>query len=269
MAPTIKFQNIASASYNWMSATGACKEMNDELRAWITAVNANPSQSGRQVVLEKDETSSTSANYFGFTIKLPGSTSAADVYMTRHSSSSANVQFLCGSAWSDSGSNGGYGTVSGTTNNDTAVGFRTSSYDAVLFTAHDTTDGKEFFIGGFEFDNVSYSDPFIIGKMTNGEWGVCHFDSTPFTGLHYNGQRYIASTVAGYTGASSSGTPIPGFAMAANSVQSPGSAVMFFASTDLYYGRYTSLGNYVSLGGTDYIMATGGQSGLWVRYAGA
>ncbi|MGA0100599.1 MAG: hypothetical protein ACO3HF_01015 [Burkholderiaceae bacterium] len=243
--------------------------MNDELRAWITAINANPSQSGRQVELLKDETNSTNVNYFGFTIKLPGTTATADVYMTRHSSSTANVQFLCGSGWSDNGSNGGYGNISGSTNNDTAIGFRTASYDAVLFTAYGTVDGQEFFIGGFEFDNTTYSDPFIMGKMTNGEWAVVHFDATSLSGLHYNGQRWFASTFGGYTTASTSAPPMPGFALSSSTVQTPGPGTLFMASPDLYYGRQSNLGNYMSLGANDYIMSAGGTAGLWVRYAGA
>jgi len=73
----VKYQEWTSGTYNWYSSNNSdtLGQIVNELKAWVTTINSNASQSGKHVAVLKDESSSTSSNYFGFTLS-PADTSA-------------------------------------------------------------------------------------------------------------------------------------------------------------------------------------------------
>jgi len=269
VAVVAKYQLYPSASYNWLSPTGACKDMVDEFKTWIALVNANPSQSGQPCAVLKDETSSTSANYYGmaFQMKDPD---GGDLYGRLHTSSTGNMQGETGTVYADNGSNGGYGDITTYALQDTSISFRTSAKDFKSFIAYNTIDGEEWFIFAWGADAVNYEDMFIVGKTTEGKWVAGVTDGiSAFAG--------VATVDGGHIKVSSLGLqpdtqsfPTPGLTFHNKSnLAGSGSDVDVVAlkSLDIWKGMYKTFGDWATIDATndDYLLYVTGQLGLWVR----
>jgi len=175
MAPTIKWQRWDSASYNWFgtTATDALPSVEAELDAWITTVNGNASNVGRQVTKERGYADSTTANYASLVISCGANSNTAKGYMSYGclGGTTAKKNYV-GNAYTDDTSNGGYGTVSGGPS-DTSVSWYTSGQEANFLIVTGVVDGEEYFCFGPTIGatpNYSYMDGFFISKATDGEW---------------------------------------------------------------------------------------------------
>ena len=187
MAPTIKWQRW-SANYDWLSSdpAAALPQITTELQAWVTAVNANPSNVGRQVAIERDYTDSTSTNYKGFTISAADSSNTSKGYLQYISSSTSSKRVYVGNAWDGGTGNGGYGTVSGGQSDTSVAWLLTGTADFLL--CSDTTDGQEFFTFGPRVSgtNTAYMDGFSIIKCADGAWALTTGDgNSAILEMHY------------------------------------------------------------------------------------
>ena len=190
MAPTIKWQRWDSASYDWTgtAATDALPSVEAELDAWITAVNGNASNTGRQITKERGYADSTTANYHGLVVSAGANNNAAKGYLGFGTYGSATTKRLyAGDTYADDTTNGGYGTISGGTS-DTSVSWYSSGQEANFLIISDTTDGQEFFLWGVSMPatpNTAYSDGFFIMKCADGEWSMFANDASTYVHTHY------------------------------------------------------------------------------------
>lgn len=215
MAATVKTDTYTSASYNWDSAsTGQpCKDVVDELKSWVTIINGNASQTGKQVVVLRDETDSTTTNYRGWAVELP-QTGTDTLYTSFHTNTATNARFYSGTGFTDDTSNGGYGTVTPTLETDTSMSWLTTAAIDVHFgLAYGIVDGEEFFFVGWDLGaDATYSDMWGIFKTTEGYWAAIATDYTTVKGGSYGGvsteDTIQLATMSGSTTAHVPGSPI-------------------------------------------------------------
>ena len=192
MAATFKTQLWDNTGWGWDQATAGspCEQLNSELRSWIATINGNAAQSGKQVALLRDENSSTSANYRGFTLEMPAITTTGSFYFQQFSTSTANLTQRWGNSWDNGTGNGGYGTVSGGST-DTTMGWKTNvTTEGQINVAYGVVNGEEFFSAGWMIDSsTGNADYFIIFKDGNGEWAVFRGDGTTTSGWYYDPLR--------------------------------------------------------------------------------
>jgi hypothetical protein len=146
--------------------------MTEQLGLWIADVNTNASNTNRPLVIERDASSSTAANYAGLVISAGAEGTTDRGYMTYACMGSTSSRRLyVGNVYDNGAGNGGYGNVSGLSS-DTLVSFHTSGVEANWLIVYDNEDGKEFFTFGPTFGSRSsvYEDGFTIFKRTTGEW---------------------------------------------------------------------------------------------------
>lgn len=194
MAVSLQQQTWTSTNYNWFdtASTSAPNQLDAKLKAWIASVNSNSSNTNKQITVLKDP-SNASGVYCGWTLKFASTTtggtefanyttSGSTFILGTFTNSSANrLTYVCREEnYSESTSNGGYGTFSYTASKyyyDTSMSFYTSGQTAEILVATDTVDGKEFFLWGYRLaNNNSYSDALLIFKQDNGEWAVVSSD---------------------------------------------------------------------------------------------
>jgi hypothetical protein len=252
MAATVKTDTYTSASYNWDSASAGQpnKDVVDELKAWVTTINGNASQTTKQVVVLRDEASSTTTNYRGWVVELP-QTGTDTLYTSFHTNNATNARFYTGTGFTDDTSNGGYGTVTSTIETDTGIGWQTTAGVDVHFgIAYGTVDGEEFFFVGWDLGTDSaYSDMWGIFKTTEGYWAAVGWDGgSAVKGASYGGvstEDYIhLNSGAGVNTVHAPGSPI--FWDTAQSSTTDVFAVMA-KSADLYNNQLgRAFGNYNS-----------------------
>ena len=162
-----------------------------EVDAWITAVNGNASNTGRQITREKgyqDATVGTTGNQKGFVFSAGANSNTEKGYLSWLIGSASDVVTITASAdWTDDTSNNGYGSfvTSGGGYNDSSSHMR-SGVDIDYIIAYDTTDGQEFYCQGVNYDNNgSHDGGFTIWKAENGEWVFEGNDGTTYNVLHY------------------------------------------------------------------------------------
>lgn len=191
MAPTIKWQRWDSASYDWFGTTSAdaLPSLESELDAWITAVNGNASNSGRQVTKERGYADSTTANYAGLVLSCGANSNAAKGYLFYGTYGSTSIKRIyVGDTYADNTTGGGYGAVSGGSS-DTSVSWYTSGQEASWLIVSSTVDGEEYFSFGPTFGSspsVNYMDGFFVFKATDGEWSVVSGDGSQFNQRHFH-----------------------------------------------------------------------------------
>ena len=191
MAPTIKWQRFEAAAYNWLgtTATDAVPQIESELSAWMAAVNANPSNTGRQLSIEKGYADyAGSGNYMGWVIKAGANNNTAFGYLQYISSSTSGIAGVVSSVWDDNGSNGGYGamTTIGVGSWSDVPSHKLSDVDSDFLLVSDTLDGKEFFIlGKRQGTSANYMDGFVIVKTLTGEWVIALNDNSTYGALAY------------------------------------------------------------------------------------
>lgn len=176
MAVTLEYQAWTSSTYNWLdrtTATSAPVQIDAKLRAWITAVNANPSNASRQITIEKGLSDGT-GNFCGWTIKV-GGTAAATTYIGFFTNTASAAFIAVYQTWVTGAANGGYGTFSGSTVGSTSNSFTTSANAAEFIVSTETADAEEFFCLGYKTNASSGqtgAGVLLIFKDTAGEWSV-------------------------------------------------------------------------------------------------
>ena len=189
-ASTCKYQSWDSVNYDWSDQTAgnALPEIVAEMDAWITAINGNASQTGKQVVRHRDGTNSTAANNYGFVIETPAQTTTGSLYTQFRTTATTNAVIYTGTGYTDDTSNNGYGTITSIVDQDTSLSFLiTCTSQANFMTASSTVNGEEFFVIGWFMDNsTAYADFIGFVKDQDGEWMHCYCDSTDYNGAYYD-----------------------------------------------------------------------------------
>lgn len=198
MAVTVGYQTWDSANYTWDSAVAGkpVPEMVAALSSWITAINSNPSQSGKQAAILRDASSSTTANYRGFVAKFPILESATKSLYFQHistSSSTSYTKFYDDGGWADNTGNGGYGGSTATSASEfLAIDSHShkntvTTYGDILI-ASDTVDGQEFFFVGLylDGDTANFSDGWGVAKDIHGNWCGLSIDGSAEMGAYYD-----------------------------------------------------------------------------------
>lgn len=194
MAVTIKFQRFESASYDWYGETTAdvLPQIQSELDSWISSVNGNTSNTGRQITREKgyaDRTTNTDSSpyYKGMVISCGANNNTEKGYMQFIAFSGAK-RMSVGGGWTDDGSSNGYGLIdtSGGGYLDTSISWPSSTnVDVDYLIMTDTVDGEEFFILGINYLSSQSYEGWAIWKAENGEWCMEFNDSSNGGVLHY------------------------------------------------------------------------------------
>jgi len=214
MAPVIKWQRWDSASYDWFgqAATDALPSLEAELDAFITAVNSNASNTGRQLTKERGYADSTTANYAALVISAGANGNTAKGYMQWGClGSGTSKRAYVGDTFTDDTSNGGYGTVSGGVS-DTSITWVTTGEEANWLVVYDLTDGQEYFCFGpaFDTDDTGEQEGFAIVKCSDGEWSLVTNDASSIYHTHYwdDGGSFVGwSNCTRGTSATSSDSP--------------------------------------------------------------
>jgi hypothetical protein len=190
MAPTIKWQRWDSASYDWFGKTAddALPRLEEELDAWMTAVNGNASNVGRQVTKERGSADSTGGNYAALVMSCGANGNTEKGYLSYGCfNSTSSKRIYAGPTYADDTSNNGYGTISGGSS-DTSVSWYTSGQEASWLLVYDVTDGQEYFSFGPTFGAApsnTYQDGFFIFKGNDGEWSITSNDASSQHHVHY------------------------------------------------------------------------------------
>lgn len=175
MAVVVEYQAWDSASYNWLdktTSTSAPVQINNKLDAWVAAVNANASNTNKQITVEKDPADSTSANLVGWVIKLASDSANSTTYAEFRTTSATVGTVGTYSSWTSGTANGGYGTM-GATGSSVTSAFKTSGSSAEFLVATETTDTEEFFCLAWKTDSTTFSSSsgcLLLFKDTAGEW---------------------------------------------------------------------------------------------------
>jgi len=274
---TARYQAWTSATWGWDSNTAgsACVELVSELDTWITAINANASQTGKQVVRQRGPADSTTANYRGFVVELPFNSTAASMYVSLHSNSATNLRFYAGDQFTDNTSNGGYGTVTATNglSSDTSISWKnTITSSAGFVVGYSTVDTEEFFCVGWLLDSsTTYADSLTIYKNTYGEWTAMMNDGNSHTGFSINtpGASKDRMRMTGLESSGASNTLIPYAAYAVTSflpTNEISQVISAVASEDLFHTPSAiSQMDYLTLGDGTNLVSTATYGPL-VRY---
>ena len=192
-----KFWDSTTANGLGTSANDFWPALEIELDAWISAISGNPSFSGAVPIKRKGTADSTNANYLGFVVELPHSTDPS-IYVQSFCSSATGIVQRVGENWSDSGSSGGYGTISGVSDTEGST-WNATGIDLGIFLAYDTTDGEEFFVAGrWGSDSSSLHDPLMVMvRGIGGNWSGTVIDSTTSGMTFYdrNTSTFVSSTM--------------------------------------------------------------------------
>lgn len=185
MAVVVEYQAWDSASYNWLdktTSTSAPIQINNKLDAWVAAVNANASNTNKQITVEKDPSDSTSANIIGWVIKLASDSTNSTTYAEFRTTSATQHTVGTYSSWTTGTANGGYGTM-GATGSSTSSSFTTSGSSAEFIVATETANEEEFFCLAYKTSSASVSNGsgcLLLFKDTAGEWVVYIGQSSSF-----------------------------------------------------------------------------------------
>lgn len=276
MAATAKFQAWTNATWAWDSAAAGtpCVELEAELDAWIAAINANPSQSGKQVVKIRGAASSTTANYRGIGVQLPAQNTTGDLYVRFYSSSATVINFFATTGFSDVVGSGGYGTGTGTIGSDNSIAWKnTVSTQGSFIIGTSTVDGQEFFHVGWAIDNLTTtSDSWTITKDQSGEWMAFVNDGGAVSGLIYDDLQAAPGWVntQGFEGYVNSGVAGRLTVYRTTTGLVSGDTVRYLytaASPDLMeYGTSSVQGSYVAIAGSSDQLVRTGYYGAFIRY---
>lgn len=275
-ATTAQYQGYDNTTWDWGQdpGTGPNAECTALMSAWITAINANASQSGKQVSLLRDYSDSTSANYGGFVIATPMMLTADTVYHQLYTWTATNSYYYVGTGFTDNTSNGGYGGVTSIIDSHTNVsGFKSAvTSTCAIITATSTVDGEEFFLYAWNQENsTSYNGFFLLTKDNNGEWAsMCQLGSI----IRGCARDTIQNVYSGIDALTSTGYSIALGRMAYYTSDNPGAVTELYEATWLaaspaLYSNSSSIsqGTYTNVdGSTDQIIKTC-YYGPYLRYA--
>ena len=262
MAVTVEYQAWDSASYDWLdnsTSTAAPQQINDKLSAWITAVNANASNTTKQITIEKGPADSTSTNYVGWVLKLDSASTSSPFYALFYSTSTTGGIFGCSDTWTGDGTNGGYGAASGLTSTS-SFSYKTSGVAAEFTIGTETTDGEEFFVFGYKTDaSTTFQGVWVIFKDSAGEWAYFNrFSSAAERGCYYmpthtTPQRVFGVATRNIVSRSDSLSPfalglsnsaqLPAAGNSYTAVSLPGSSYLYIADSAIAFSfnRYANM----------------------------
>jgi hypothetical protein len=235
-----KFWDSTTANGLGTSANDFWPALEAELDAWISAISGNASLTGSVPIKLKGTADSTNANYLGFVVELPHSTDPS-MYVQSYCSSSVTMTQRVGETYSDNGTQGGYGAISGVS--DTESGSWTATgIDLGIFLAYDTTDGEEFFVAGrWGSDTISFHDPLvIIVRGIAGNWSGTVVDTTTSGMVFYdrNASTFVSSSISTRTGSemtffsSAASTTSPGISQTSQFVTANSRILTTYGSAD-------------------------------------
>lgn len=269
---TVKLQAWTNATWVWDSAAAGtpCVEVLNEMRGWITAINGNASQSGKQVALLKDENSSTAANFRGYVVQLPMQNQAGSLYHGFYSNNTTNLRGYVSTGFTNDTSNSGYGTHTGTVASDVSWSWKnTVTTSGQIIIGFSTVDGEEFFVWGWNLDgNSSYGDCVMIFKDERGEWAACGSDGAGTTGLVYDDLLAEWRNPTNFETTNNTAILLP---VSLYMLSGPSNTEFRYritaASPDLLYASSTSYSqaSYVPLAGGDNAVLAA-QYGPFIRY---
>jgi hypothetical protein len=189
MTVTVDYQVWDSTSYNWLdktTSTSAPLQINDKLDAWVAAVNANASNTSKQITVRKDPADSTSANFIGWVIEAASGSANSGFFTRFYTSAATNIVCTFSAAWTNDGTNGGYGAASGNSAADTSTTWVSSGAIGEFSVAAETANGQEFFCLGWRQNNSTVtSDQLLIFKDSSGEWASLFSDGGTVIGSFY------------------------------------------------------------------------------------
>lgn len=235
-----KFWDSTIANGLGTSANDFWPALETELDAWLSAISGNASLSGAAPTKLKGTADSTNANYLGLVVELPHSTDPSMYVQSYCSSSTAMIQRV-GETYSDNGSNGGYGTISGVSDTE-GSSWSATGIDLGIFLAYDTTDGEEFFVAGrWGSDTASLHDPLMIMvRGIAGNWSGTVIDASTSGMVWYdrNASTFISGRVIGTSNSemnifsSASSTSSPGISTTSQFVSANPRILTASAGTD-------------------------------------
>ena len=208
-------QVFAPGSWKWTGKepAGVGLQLDGAFRSFADAVNAHPSNAAFPLAVIRSHADATS-NRWGYSWQLGHPTDPAHIWLITdsltaqgdsQSSSSARFGYAKASTFSDTSSNGGYGSYSNSSSWMTALAYLDtttglySSVGALLLIAQDTTPGAEWFCwalkttGGNEDLHRDCCHALYKSPGSQGWHSIAIF---PRTARQFYGQ----SVLAGYTG---------------------------------------------------------------------
>jgi len=286
MAVTVGYQAWDSANYAWDTAAAGkpVAELCSAINTWITTINGNASQSGKQLALIRDQNSSTTANYRGWVVEAPILNSVSRKMYWQYvtvNTTTAYARAFDDLLWVDSTVNGGYGGPGvGTGTSYILSDARSHKHTVTSFgdwtIAYETANGQEFFVAANYLDSNTgtYNDSFMLGKDNFGNWAVAAQDSSAVVGAYYDPYIdrvvYASNTRFMTTGSSATlavqgkftlDTPDP----AISSGQTRRLAVSFANPNVFFNTPAPTVYAYASLGGGEYLFQLTAY-GPYVRY---
>jgi len=201
VAVVAEINRWSAAAVDWSdtSVGGQPYEQNEKIRTWITAVNANPSNTSRQLEMWKDETTSTSESTdMGFVIKLGYANNTNSFYFGNYGTSTS-WDIRISDAWLDNGSSSGYGNYATTGYYifDSQSRSLSGTADADLYMIYDTEDGKEFICWGWGSTTANTEDWNMIYKTNHGEWMALSNDGSSTNSITYDNDAAIVCAFKG------------------------------------------------------------------------
>jgi hypothetical protein len=215
-------QSFAPGTWKWTSKdpAGVGMQLDGAFRAFAAAVNALPANASTPLSVIRSHADAT-ANRWGYTWQLGHPVDPAHLWFLTESttaqgdtqsSSSAIFGSAKASTFSDTTSNGGYGSYSNSTGWSTGLAYVDStlsgatSIGAILLIAQDTTPGKEFFCWALKThggnDDLHRDSCHALYKSP-GTTGWCSIAVFPRTTKQFYGQVVLH----GYSGNSFGGLP--------------------------------------------------------------
>lgn len=173
MAVTLRINTYNDAALGFASAD--CWSYKESvLDTWITAVNGNASNVGRQITKLKGYASTTAPSTIrGWVIQLDHPTLDSNVFEYRSYSITSMYSRGCRLAdYTNDTSNSGYGTLSNTLASLSMNSVTSTNVNCEQVVCYDDADGVEFYFTGWRNGNTGSTGWFMIFKTTQGEWFV-------------------------------------------------------------------------------------------------
>lgn len=165
-----------------------------KLNAFVTAVNADPSNSTRQITILVQPSAVTSDLYRGVVFSIGHPTYGTMNFRFIMNNSATSITYSAGTTYTPGAANGGTGTITNTINTSFLSSAFTTNQPGDIITVYDDTTSQEFFFTNFRTQSNSYQVYFLIFKDTQGDW-VFHWGED---GSSYTGNSAIAAGYAGW-----------------------------------------------------------------------
>ena len=278
MATSVQYQGFTGLP-SWWSIGGDSYAIDVEFQAWITAVNANPSQLNRQVQYYYGPVNGSSSHVSdakGSLAAFPQSSTNSDLlwfgwwctFSELSSVGALSVQMF--DDWSFGPFNNGYGQP-GAEAKGTEVALAATGIG--LFRGYligtGTDDNKEFFALGWDHGVASaFHNAFIIYKAKNGTWTSAAYSATSNTALCYSttNNTWNLNSNSKLTSPTVMLPLAHGFVPSTEQNYEIGQFTAQAASSDLYaVGQISEFGAYADLQDGTYVTSLG-YNAFWVRY---